>query len=82
MIFKLIYINSSDIGFVDLGRKRNKYRFISIIRFWNFKWKCKFYKSDSSEINENNNNLFFKYIEFEDQYLDSVSGKKLPKSLE
>tara|TARA_A100001388_G_C28761120_1_gene497855 strand:- start:407 stop:1570 length:1164 start_codon:yes stop_codon:yes gene_type:complete len=76
----IIYINSSDIGFVDLGRKAE----ISIDSypssdFGILNGNVSFISQNSSEINENNNNLFFKAkLNLENQYLDSISGKKLP----
>ena len=76
----IIYINSSDIGFVDLGRKAE----ISIDSypssdFGILNGNVSFISQNSTEIDENNNNLFFKAkLDLENQYLDSVSGKKLP----
>ena len=76
----IIYINSSDIGFVDLGRKAE----LSIDSypssdFGILNGTVIFISQNSSKIYENNSNLFFKAkVKLENQYLDSVSGRNLP----
>ena len=76
----IVYINSSDIGFVDLGRRAD----ISIDSypasdFGVLNGLVTFVSQNSSKKNENTNNLFFKAkLSLENQYLNSVSGSKLP----
>ena len=75
----IIYIDSSDIGFVNLGREAE----ISIDSypssdFGILNGKVIFISQNSSEIDGNNYNLFFKAkLTLENKYLDSVSGRKL-----
>ena len=75
----IVNINSSDIGFVDLGRRAE----IGIDSypssdFGVLNGKLTFISQNSSTISSNNNNLFFKAkISLENQYLNSVSGKNL-----
>ena len=76
----IIYINSSDIGFVDLGRKAE----ISIDSypssdFGVLNGLLSFISQNSSKLEANNNNLFFKAkVTLKNQYLNSVSGRELP----
>ena len=76
----IVYINSSDIGFVDLGRKAD----ISIDSypasdFGVLNGLVTFVSQNSSKKDENTNNLFFTAkLSLENQYLNSVSGSKLP----
>ena len=76
----IVNINSSDIGFVDLGRRAE----IGIDSypssdFGVLNGTLTFISQNSSTISSNNNNLFFKAkISLENQYLNSVSGKNLP----
>ena len=76
----IVYINSSDIGFVDLGRKAD----ISIDSypasdFGVLNGLVTFISQNSSKKDENTNNLFFTAkLSLENQYLNSVSGSKLP----
>ena len=76
----IVNINSSDIGFVDLDRRAE----ISIDSypssdFGVLNGTISFISQNSSTISSNNNNLFFKAkVSLENQYLNSVSGKKLP----
>ncbi len=76
----IVNINSSDIGFVDLGRIAE----IGIDSypssdFGVLNGTLTFISQNSSTISSNNNNLFFKAkISLENQYLNSVSGKNLP----
>ena len=76
----IVYINSSDIGFVDLGRRAE----IGIDSypssdFGVLNGTLTFISQNSSTISSNNNNLFFKAkVSLENQYLKSVSGKNLP----
>ena len=75
----IVNINSSDIGFVDLGRRAE----IGIDSypssdFGVLNGTLTFISQNSSTISSNNNNLFFKAkISLENQYLNSVSGKNL-----
>jgi HlyD family secretion protein len=76
----IVNINSRDIGFVDLGRRAE----IGIDSypssdFGVLNGTLTFISQNSSTISSNNNNLFFKAkVSLENQYLKSVSGKKLP----
>ena len=76
----IVNINSSDIGFVDLGRRAE----IGIDSypssdFGVLNGTLTFISQNSSTISSNNNNLFFKAkVSLENQYLKSVSGKNLP----
>ena len=76
----IVNINSSDIGFVDLGRSAE----IGIDSypssdFGVLNGTLTFISQNSSTISSNNNNLFFKAkVSLENQYLKSVSGKNLP----
>ena len=76
----IIYINSSDIGFVDLGRKAD----ISIDSypasdFGVLNGLVTFVSQNSSKKDENTNNLFFTAkLSLDNQYLNSVSGSNLP----
>ena len=76
----IVNINSSDIGFVDLGRRAE----IGIDSypssdFGVLNGTLTFISQNSSTISSNNNNLFFKAkVSLENQYLESVSGKNLP----
>jgi HlyD family secretion protein len=76
----IVYINSSDIGFVDLGRRAD----ISIDSypasdFGILNGLVTFVSQNSSKKDENTNNLFFTAkLSLENQYLNSVSGSKLP----
>jgi len=75
----IVYINSSDIGFVDIGRRAE----VSIDSypssdFGVLNGSLSFISQNSSKI-EDNNSLFFKAkVSLENQYLNSVSGRKLP----
>ena len=74
----IVYINSSDIGFVDLGRRAE----ISIDSYPSSDFGVlngivSFISQNSSNISANNNNLFFEAkVSLDNQYLNSVSGKK------
>lgn len=76
----IVNINSSDIGFVDLGRRAE----IGIDSypssdFGVLNGTLTFISQNSSTISSNNNNLFFKAkVSLENQYLKTVSGKNLP----
>lgn len=76
----IVYINSSDIGFVDLASIAE----IGIDSyppsdFGVLNGKINFISQNSSTISSDNNNLFFKAkVSLENQYLNSVSGKNLP----
>ena len=76
----IVYINSSDIGFVDLGRKAD----ISIDSypssdFGVLNGLVTFVSQNSSKKDENTNNLFFTAkLSLDNQYLNSVSGSNLP----
>ena len=76
----IVYINSSDIGFVDLGRRAE----IGIDSYPSSDFGVldgiiTFISQNSSTIYSNNNNLFFKAkVSLENQFLNSVSGKNLP----
>lgn len=76
----IVFINSSDIGFVDLGRRVE----ISIDSypssdFGVLNGLVSFISQNSSKIEANNNKLFFTgKVTLKNQYLNSVSGRKLP----
>ena len=74
-----IFINSNDIGFVNIGKKAE----ISVdsypaTDFGVLNGSVRFISQNSTKINENNDNLFFSSkIKLDTQYLNSVNGNKL-----
>ncbi len=74
-----IFINSNDIGFINIGKKAE----ISVDSypasdFGVLNGSVRFISQNSSKIKENTDNLFFRSkIKLDTQYLNSVKGKKL-----
>jgi len=74
-----IFINSNDIGFINIGKKAE----ISVDSypasdFGVLNGSVRFISQNSSKIKENTDNLFFSSkIKLDTQYLNSVKGKKL-----